>query len=90
MNGPQSHFSTPFVQSRLAGSGTSKGRLRASYANFCIGNSKARFRLSALRTVRRPSKLFSVRNSSRHRINAPYLVYVFGTLHCMSRQQPKP
>jgi agmatine deiminase len=65
-------------------------RLPASYANFYIGNTKVLVptfdtpkdeeALTVLRSVFPDRKVVG--------INATYLVYGFGTFHCMSQQQP--
>lgn len=65
-------------------------RLPASYANFYIGNGKVivpifgapedEQALATLQTVFPDRKVVG--------INAKYLVYGFGTFHCMSQQQP--
>jgi agmatine deiminase len=67
-------------------------RLPASYANFYIGNGKVIVpifgtendgkALEVLRSVFPDRKVVG--------INALYLVYGFGTFHCMSQQQPLP
>jgi len=73
-------------------SSVSGKRLPASYANFYIGNGKVivpifgvpedEEALSILRSVFPDRKVVG--------INATYLVYGFGTFHCMSQQQPLP
>jgi len=70
--------------------GDNDGRLPASYANFYIGNSKVLVPIFGMEND--PRALDVIRSAFPDRkvagINALYLVYGFGTFHCMSLQQP--
>ena len=70
--------------------GDKDGRLPASYANFYIGNSKVLVPIFGMEND--PRALDVIRSAFPDRkvagINALYLVYGFGTFHCMSLQQP--
>jgi agmatine deiminase len=72
--------------------GDEQGRLPASYANFYIGNTKVLVPLFGAKSD--PRALETIQSVFPDRkvvgINAFYLVYGFGTFHCMSQQQPAP
>ena len=65
-------------------------RLPASYANFYIGNTKVLVPIFG--TVQDEKALAVIRSVFPDKkvvgINATYIVYGFGTFHCMSQQQP--
>jgi agmatine deiminase len=70
--------------------GDEEGRLPASYANFYIGNTKVLVPLFGKENDRRALEVIQSVFPGRKvvGINAFYLVYGFGTFHCMSQQQP--
>jgi agmatine deiminase len=70
--------------------GDAEGRLPASYANFYIGNTKVLVPLFGKENDRKALGVLQSVFPGRKvvGINALYLVYGFGTFHCMSQQQP--
>lgn len=70
--------------------GDEEGRLPASYANFYIGNTKVLVPVFSKQNDRRALEVIRSVFPDRNvvGINAFYLVYGFGTFHCMSQQQP--
>ena len=70
--------------------GDAEGRLPASYANFYIGNNKVLVPLFGRENDRKALEVIQSVFPDRKvvGINAYYLVYGFGTFHCMSQQQP--
>jgi agmatine deiminase len=65
-------------------------RLPGSYANFYIGNGVVIVPLFAVPEDGEALKVLQsvFPNHKAIGINAQYLVYGFGTFHCMSQQQP--
>lgn len=70
--------------------GDEQGRLPASYANFYIGNNKVVVPLFGTESDERALEVIQSVFPKRRvvGVNAMYLVYGFGTFHCMSQQQP--
>ena len=70
--------------------GDDEGRLPASYANFYIGNTKVVVPLFSVPNDARALEVLQAVFPGRTvvGVNAYYLVFGFGTFHCMSQQQP--